>query len=299
MPKSDNSIQANSYGISGGSLKYGLTAERVVPNITKGTSEWEGWGTALKPAHEPIVVARKPLSEKNVALNVLKWGTGGINIEACRIGYGNETDNRIGTDAKARGGKESLFGGYSNVKDKDIKMYKSQGRFPANLIHDGSDEVVGLFPDSKSTGGTNKISLDSPVNTGGGNAYTHFGDSGSAARFFYCAKASKSERNYGCDGLEEKQQWQKGGTGTGISARESVVNKNNHPTVKPVKLMEYLVRLVTRKGGIVLDPFLGSGTTAIACVKEGMKFIGIEQDEDYIKIAKARLKPYLEQTKLK
>ena len=327
--------------------------------ITKGNSQWEGWGTALKPAHEPIVVARKPLSEKTVAKNVLKWGTGGINIDATRIGYSNESDNRIGTEAKAGGSKESLFGGFSDVKNKNIQMYKEQGRFPANIIlectcdelKEGKEEVAKNvdFENVKQSDmgwGTNKCitknqtqnykihtnpncpckMLDeqsgeskSPkaynysgtkdrnksVTKGFGAGYgvghdKEFGDKGGASRFFYCAKASKSERNMGLGEFEEKDsmKWSGGsekmqglaGTYPDGTPRPIQVQKNNHPTVKPVKLMEYLVRLVTPKGGIVLDPFIGSGTTAIACVKEGMKYIGIERDEEYIKIAEARIK---------
>jgi len=193
---------------------------------TKGNSQWEGWGTALKPAHEPIVMARKPFNT-SVAENVLTHGTGGINIDECRVG-----------------GKE--------------------GRFPANIMHDGSEEVLEIFPETKSG------KMEQHIKGGKYNVYgkmyprdvVTIGDKGSAARFFYCAKASKSERG----------------------------NKNNHPTVKPIKLMEYLVRLVTPKEGIVLEPFAGSGTTLIACKKQGFNYIGIEREQEYCDIAEARLK---------
>jgi len=229
-------------------------------DLTKGNSPYEGWGTALKPALEPITVARKPFNG-TVANNVLKWGTGGINIDGCRVGSEILKEHKSGNIPNDRG-KWGLKEGY--------KMPERQGRFPANLIHDGSDEVVGLFPDTKSGGKAGKTYVNK---TGKENWNVSFGadidkptgvnisDSGSAARFFYCAKASKSERNEG----------------------------NNHPTVKPIKLMQYLVRLVTPKGGTVLDPFMGSGTTGIACRKEGFDFIGIELDEGYFEIAKARI----------
>jgi len=226
---------------------------------SKGNSPYEGWGTALKPALEPITVARKPF-KGTVANNVLKWGTGGINIDGCRVETDEDTSRKVNT-----------AGHFSSEQiGKRVNGGHSQGRFPANLIHDGSDEVVGLFPDTKSGGKAGKTYVNK---TGKENWNVSFGadidkptgvnisDSGSAARFFYCAKASKSERNEG----------------------------NNHPTVKPIKLMQYLVRLVTPKDGTVLDPFMGSGTTGIACRKEGFDFIGIELDEGYFEIAKARI----------
>jgi len=221
-------------------------------DLTKGTSEWEGWGTALKPALEPITVARKPLSEKTVAENVLKWGTGGINIDGCRIG----TEDKY----NAKGMKSLGVMHDDNWVPKEItQSMHSQGRFPANFIHDGSEEVVGLFPDSKSTGGDGyKNSMFCGGKKTGGHG---LGDSGSAARFFYCAKASKSERG----------------------------ESNNHPTVKPVKLMQYLVNLVSTEGATILDPFCGSGSTGVACRNTNRNFVGIEKDESYFEIAKNRI----------
>jgi DNA modification methylase len=205
--------------------------------VTKGTSPWEGWGTALKPALEPITVARKPLNEKTVAKNCLEWGTGGINIDECRV------EAQIG-DKFGGGGlasKNAIFQGESKnpyKKGTGFRDDSAQGRFPANLIHDGSDEVVSLFPND-------------------------------SQRFFYSPKASKNERNKGCEGLPPA--------------------KNNHPTVKPIALMEYLVKLVSREGATVLDPFAGSGTTGIACKNLNRNFIGIELDADYMKIAEKRI----------
>ena len=167
---------------------YHLTPNQLVmpPLQTDEAKQWSGWGTALKPALEPITVARKPLSEKTVAENCFKWGTGGININGCRVEYGNETDNRIGTDTLAKGSKESIFGDYSNIKDKNIRMYKDNGRFPANLIHDGSDKVVSLFPNSKSSDAVrhnNQSKYKGIYEKFQDKDTTGFNDSGSNSRF--------------------------------------------------------------------------------------------------------------------
>jgi len=257
----------------------------------------------------PIVVARKPLSEKNVALNVLKWGTGGINIDACRIGYGNENDNRVGTDRK-RGDKEglnstSIFG----CTEKGVQMYKEGGRFPANLILD--EEAGKMLDEQSGESKSSKVGFKGIGWKHSGNTkeemtdlryQQEFKDKGGASRFFYCPKASKSERNYGCEELEEKKQdsSRKEGNPCGDNPRNRGVHlrKNNHPTVKPIALMEYLIKLVSREGATILDPFLGSGTTGIAAVKLCRNFIGIEKEEEYVKIAQARLKPFLEQQRL-
>ncbi len=265
--------------------------------ITKGTSEWEGWGTALKPALEPITVARKPLSEKTVAENCLKWGVGGINIDGCRVGYTDDKDKIEGQSARKSLTKGNDYTVHKSMSGMDRSERSNiTGRFPANLIHDGSDEVVRLFPQTKSGGG-NKNSInnqeDSFLGTGFGGTGTKTDwkiDSGSASRFFYCAKASKRERNIGCEGLEEKivndgrekkidNAFQRGAT----------LRKNTHPTVKPLALMEYLVKLVSREGQVVLDPFMGSGTTGMACKRLGREFIGIEMMPEYMEIAKARI----------
>jgi site-specific DNA-methyltransferase (adenine-specific) len=198
---------------------------------TDEAKQWQGWGTALKPAHEPIVMARKPLSEKTVGNNVLEWGTGGINIDGCRIGTEGATKRSHQAEYKKKDdGTEDRSEHWARTGHEIIKL--NEGRFPANIIF---DEEAGKLLDEQIEGG--------------------------ASRFFYCPKTNKSDRNEG----------------------------NNHPTVKPTDLMAYLIRLVTPKGGIVLDPFMGSGSTGKAAVREGMDFIGIERENEYFEIAKSRI----------
>ena len=224
--------------------------------VSSEAQEWEGWGTALKPAHEPVVVARKPVSEKTVAENVLKYGTGGINIDECRIGK-EILEEQIAGQAKI-----------GTFERKNMVTPKREGRFPANVMHDGSEEVLEGFPNTKSIKGKsrtatikNQTRLNNSQEVFVNNEYE---DEGSAARFFYCPKVSKNERNRGLD-------------------------KNIHPTVKPVELMKYLCRLVTPKGGTILDPFMGSGSTGMAAKDEGFEFIGIEKEKEYFEIAKQRI----------
>jgi DNA modification methylase len=261
--------------------------------ITKGTSEWEGWGTALKPALEPITVARKPISEKTVAENVLKWGVGGINIDGCRVEYQGDSDWKNTFRPSENIDRNCWHRDNNKVARKDV--INKQGRFPANLIHDGSDEVVELFPNSKSAGEYKKDKLctfvpDKAIFPLGHQTNRYAGDSGSASRFFYCAKASKRERNRGCEGLSEKDVHRYGaGIGEGLTPDAPSFDKNNHPTVKPIALMEYLVKLVSREGAVILDPFAGSGSTLIACKNLNRNYIGMELDKEYIKIAEARL----------
>ena len=261
-----------------------------------GNSEWEGWGTALKPAHEPIVMARKPLSEKSIVDNVLKHGTGAINIDECRV-EGNDAKypdtnpdfKDIGKQSKEAIGIDKLsFGQTENAKRKKVvrkprnesgvwtdgnsgmKAEGTQyadadpkGRFPANVMHDGLDTEW--------------------------------------SRYFYCPKVSKAERNKGLDNFKIEKT--KGGGGTsnntwyeddvnaasGKFGSEKAPSKNIHPTVKPQQLMQYLCRMVTPKGGIVLDMFMGSGSTGMAAKDEGFDFIGIEKEKEYFKIAEARI----------
>ena len=254
----------------------------ITAPATDAAKQWDGWGTALKPALEPITLARKPL-EGTVAANVLKWHTGGINVDGCRVGISGATTRTNGSNA----GKErnTLHGGNFGVTQLDT------GRWPANLIHDGSDEVVGLFPTTgKSTGGvTGKLGYHGADGSNPGDSAGGFGDSGSAARFFYCAKTSKADRNEGCDALPDQDWSAEGACIPERANRPFEPSKNNHPTVKPTSLMQYLCRLITPPGGTILDPFMGSGSTGKAAAKEGFSFIGIERDPSYFSIAQARI----------
>lgn len=262
---------------------------------TKGNSQWEGWGTALKPAHEPIVMARKPFNT-SVAENVLTHGTGGINIDGCRVGTDGGTKK-----SNTKNCRESL-GIYGNGLNGGGVESLNEGRFPANIMHDGSEEVLEIFPETgKATASFrgDRTGVNTPF--GGKDSFRgHTDNGGSAARFFYCAKASKAERNMGLDELSTKQTTGGGGgignylddvnSASGKYGSEKAPQKNYHPTVKPIKLMEYLIRLVTPKEGIVLEPFAGSGTTLIACKQQGFNYIGIEREQEYCDIAEARLK---------
>jgi len=280
---------------------------------TDDAKQWVGWGTALKPAFEPIVLGRKPI-EGTVAQNVLAHGVGGINIDASRIPINPEIDDpRLGGNGtwKTEGMAKNVYeGGYSGETITSSPL----GRFPANLIHDGSEEVVSLFPQSKGQQGDVKGNEKS--HTGQNGIYGEYnriqtikrGDSGSAARFFYCAKASVSDRNEGLDDFEEKSIGAKGNgirrvcATCGAASLESHLckceeknwinpasKKNIHPTVKPTELMKYLVKMITPENGTVLDPFMGSGSTGKAAVIEGFNFIGIEMQKEYIEISKARI----------
>ena len=224
---------------------------------TDAARQWSGWGTALKPAWEPIIVARKPLCG-TVAENVLTHGTGGLNVDGCRVG----TESTL----TVRNGNSGAHGRYGK-DDRVFTRENPPGRWPANVMHDGSDEVVGLFPQQQSGAnptrrGSQKFRTAYGEFTGNEECVSHRGaDSGSAARFFYCAKASKADRSA----------------------------DNPHPTVKPTALMRYLCRLVTPPGGVVLDPFTGSGSTGKAAVLEGFDFVGIEREAEYVEIARARI----------
>ena len=216
-------------------------------DITKGTSEWEGWGTALKPAHEPICMARKPLAEKTVAENCLKWGTGGINID----------ESRVATDENLNGGGYSKnFNGSSFLKyGGKLEYTQPTGRFPANLITDGSDEVRECFPETKASKPRydNREKQEKVATNFVHGASSDISDNGgNASRFFksiiYQAKASKSERNKGCEGLEVQSNMRVNAPRE--NEEEKTANKmgNHHPTIKPIALMEYLIKMVTPKG---------------------------------------------------
>lgn len=256
---------------------------------TEAAKQWEGWGTALKPAHEPICVARKPLIG-TVAANVLQFGTGAINIDGCRVPGQVPVFDRPAQD------KREIYGQGLGTSARSGGM--SEGRWPANVILDGSDEVVALFPDAP--GQQRAVGPEHGANASV-NVYGDYGprdlflprlDSGSAARFFYCAKTSREDRNEGCEHMERKPlNWSSGDANPGSFQSEGTdkTSQNNHPTVKPTELMRYLVRLVTPPGGTVLDPFMGSGSTGKACAFEDFKFIGIDMTPEYVAIAKARI----------
>jgi len=252
---------------------------------THEAQQWQGWGTALKPAHEPIVVARKPLIG-TVATNVLTYGTGALNIDGSRV----ETDDTRSPASKTALGVMNDDGWVA----KEVMAGSESGRWPANVIHDGSEEVLEGFPSVK-TGSIKPHQQNSESDSFGlkGKFITgsHLGDSGSAARFFYCAKASKSERNAGLGELpkQEQQGSYKFRTDGSLDGKETEPKANIHPTVKPIALMRYLVKLVTPPNGTVLDPFLGSGTTAVAAILEGFNWMGCEMTEDYWPIIEARV----------
>ena len=307
-----------------GNYDKGGDYDDIELEITKGNSEWEGWGTALKPAHEPIVMARKPISEKSIADNVLKHGTGGINIDGCRIeGDVKHPDSNpdfrdVAKKAMAQGGKDKLnFNQITGAKRKTTKRKSRsedgvwtddnsgmkaegsefadadpKGRFPANVMHDGSEVVKDIFPHTKS--GKDKNPTEGNVSGFFGNNMgyyskdANYGDEGSAARYFYCPKVSRTERDKGLSGKKDGKpvRWNKAGEWT----NDTTPAKNSHPTVKPVELMKYLCRMVTPKGGTVLDIFMGSGSTGMAAKDEGFDFIGIEKDKEYFQIAEQRIK---------
>lgn len=223
--------------------------------VTDEAKQWQGWGTALKPAMEPITMARKPF-KGTVADNVQEYGTGAINIDSCRIacddGFEKAWDKPISTNISATGGKFISEGIQHKV---DLSEYKPSGRWPANVLHDGSEDVLRGM--------------------------------GEASRFFYTPKADKEDRDDGCEMMEEQPSRCMENPDT--RGRPVPTKSNFHPTVKPTDLMRYLCRMVTPPQGTVLDPFTGSGSTGRGAVLEGFKFIGCEMDADYINIAKARI----------
>ena len=247
-----------------GNRAQGEDVERAVgmpahEPITEDAKRWSGWGTALKPAHEPIVLARKPF-RGTVARNVLEHGTGAINVEACRIPASDNTPAPVGKFGRTYSLGPSGFTGERDGSSDDL------GRWPANVMHDGADDVLEHFPRSDSTPYRENVAAGDvlPLST---RAAGGFSDSGSAARFFYTAKASADDRN------EE------------LPSRM----RNRHPTVKPCDLMRWLVRLIAPPGGVVLDPFMGSGSTGKAAMLEGFDFVGCELDPAHAEIAELRI----------
>ena len=370
--KLDGEKEEVNWGYSKGQAEQGYRAdyseankERVgkVNFQTEEGKKWDGWGSALKPANEPIVLARKPLEKGlSIAENVLKWGTGGINIDGCRVGI-NRPETNADLD-KWNKWKEQDGSKRNNSNNADIDTNK--GRFPANIIltHHPECECKGL---KKVGNGDRKNHKDGEISTAhegytrpNKNMHTHknsdvlasygqetiedwdchpdcpikimdeqsgisksndskrnrqtlgsfgmpndetpeYNDKGGASRFFYCAKASKSERNKGLEGFEKKRssayvyEIGLGEKGEGMFKDRNPIKQNFHPTVKPVKLMQYLVKMITPPNGIVLDPYCGSGTTGIACKLDKFQFVGIEQDAEYSKIAISRIENYVEE----
>lgn len=247
------------HGQKWGATLGGSDTANITAPATNAARQWQGWGTALKPALEPITVARKPF-KGTVADNVLAHGAGALNIDGCRVAGDAWTRSTPYKD-NIKGGKLHAAKSESTY-ECGPQSGNDLGRWPANLIHDGSDEPTELL--------------------------------GDAARFFYCAKASKRDRDDGLDGFEAAKTTFAAGTGLrnngdGTPRNQTPSNKNIHPTVKPTDLMAYLCRLVTPPGGVVLDPFMGSGSTGKAAVREGFRFIGIEMDAEYLAIAEARI----------
>lgn len=270
-------ISGNKKNRQGDGTIYGLAhGGNEYEAATDDAKKWDGWGTALKPAHEPICLARKPLIG-TVAKNVLKHDTGALNIDECRVEYQSDADKASATPQGRCTSKEIAAIGAEPDAGRDLERIgferpEQKGRWPANVIHDGSDEVVELFPISNGQQGAvigNEPSCKTTNIYGkfkGREAMQPRGDKGSAARFFYCSKASKKERG----------------------------KDNKHPTVKPIDLIKYLCRLITPKGGVVLDPFFGSGTTALAALDEGFRCIGIEQEHEYCVTASERIAKQVE-----
>jgi DNA modification methylase len=315
------SIRTN-VGMQGGNFTAGSRTDDV-PVTAPATEEarrWEGWGTALKPAHEPVVVARKPLSG-TVAGNVLVWGTGGLNIDGCRVGTEGSTPRGLGEQGQRIGDARHGFRTHAGPRIRS----DTQGRWPANIVLDGaaaaaldqqSGERGAAAPASGPThSGPRSSRAMAGAFNGRGDAMPEFyADKGGASRFFtqadfgpddwpfvYQAKPSKRERNAGLDGLPEQPSATAQGMGiTQVTANSwgdkdqtvyerTTAHSNHHPTVKPVALMRHLVRLVTPPGGTVLDPFAGSGTTLVAAVLEGMNAIGCEMTDEYLPIIRGRV----------
>lgn len=269
--------------------------------------DWEGWGTALKPAWEPIALARKPLVG-TVAANLAEWGVGAINVDGCRV----ETDEELRRGAGKlwshyREGEPSASRRFTDVGGTSFSLMPGirggdpRGRWPANVLHDGSEEVLAAFPDAKGQQGYVGPKHGERPSKG---IYGDFGarpdshprveEETSAARFFYCAKASRADRDAGLDHLPKKAGGMVSNTsGQHMTRRDEGYKPepraNTHPTVKPTTLMQWLCRLITPRGGIILDPFMGSGSTGKAAVLEGFQFVGCEREDEYMPIATARI----------
>jgi len=322
-------------GLAGAFGSYPEDTKRV-PVTTPATDDarkWEGWGTALKPSFEPVVWARKPLNSEDpargsasrrattrpavpdhcpivlarkplvgtVAANVLEHGTGAINVDACRVGFSTPADE---SESKGKN-RHGDFGSAAPVRvafgadDRAGRNYDPPGRWPANILHDGSPEVLAVFPETGAASASFRGDRAGVVtNFGGADTHRGHDDSGgSAARFFYSAKASRAERELGLadfapvsgQSVTGRAPGSAGAKCGGYAGTTESKRRNVHPTVKPVAAMRWLCRLATPSGGTILDPYTGSGTTGVAAALEGFEFIGCELSPEYVEIARARI----------
>lgn len=283
-----------------GSTTDGSKQEEYRDAKGENAKKWKGWGTAIKPAFEPVIMARKPFNT-SVTENIKKYGVGGVNIDECRIG--NETITTSGARKNSMRGDQRTGAALGMFQETEALNLEHNGRFPSNVIftYDDNDfeEVCGGLPNGGKNGSISKrYKMNNQVygEYGECNTWDAYNDSGSAARYFYCAKASTRDRDEGLEGMLSQKC--NDGRNTPIDnafQRGETLRKNTHPTVKPTDLMQYLVRLVTPEGGTVLDPFNGSGSTGKAVMYENKdrnknyKYIGIEMTEEYLPIAKARI----------
>jgi site-specific DNA-methyltransferase (adenine-specific) len=314
-PAGSGPLKRGHVSSSGGGLSIGTERSPEVEltvAATEAAKQWEGWGTALKPASEDWWLLRKPL-EGTVAKCVLKHGTGALHIDACRVPYeaGEVNFDRKQRQQNSEGAIEGAFGAASLI-GTEIDTYKEAGRWPANVTHDGSEEVVSRFPDSNGSGPARMLNRNAGNRKGDWGMNANQTDSvelpsagsGSAARFFYGAKASVRDREEGLEALPDQVLAYSNGAQATINDGEDEYTggsqniglnkikkrKNPHPTVKSTELMQYLTRLITPAGGVCLDPFMGSGSTGKACALEGFRFVGIEQEPSYLPVAEARIK---------
>lgn len=264
--------------------------EQITAPATPAAEQWQGWGTALKPAYEPIIMARLPF-KGTVAANVLAHGTGAINVDACRIGESGARSNGGNGNPGA-----STYGDYGPTPTIDY----GKGRWPANVILDeaAAEALDAQSGVSKSGTAVRKNGISDRAMFAFGNrgpeADVGYGDTGGASRFFYCAKSSRRERNAGLEGMPERRCGGMAGTAdltlrTGSGNVRNNMAQNHHPTVKPLALMRYLIQMITPPEGIVLDPFMGSGSTLVAAAELGFQAIGIELSEEYAEIAARRV----------
>lgn len=288
-----DSVEAKGLGSYGVGAKQINIEIPVTAPATPESQEWDGYGTALKPAWEPIIVAMKP-TDGTFVHNALKHGVAGLNIDECRIDTDEKLTRKLGKTTQSCSGWKSV--NRSEIAGKD------GGRWPANVILDEEsgkmlDEQSGVTRSGKVKSSKSSYPGDgvTPFIRGNTNTDNQHGDTGGASRFFYCVKSSKSERNEGLQDIKPKKRdlvRSHGQAGTDNAYnREATEVKNNHPTVKPLKLMEYLCKLTTMpQGGVIFDPFAGSGTTLLACEKSGREWTGIELEQEYCEIIKLRIK---------